>query len=74
MIVDTMTIDMIEHGIDRNPTCQCGRPTTAVMHGNTMWIECSLLSAPSQGRIRNAMIAMTSFMHHQQSLGEVSEA
>lgn len=71
MITDGMTIDMIERGIDSHPTCQCGRPTTAVMHGDTMWVECTVLSRPTDNRFRCAVAAMTSYLHYSESLGEV---
>ena len=74
MITDGMTIDMIERGIDSHPMCECGRPTTAVMHGHTMWVECTLLSRPSSGRISRAFTAMTSHLHYSESLGEVRAA
>ncbi|GEM_PF-6972487 len=71
---DGMTTDMIERGIDKHPTCQCGRPMTAVVHGETMWVECSLLSQPVDGRFRRALAAMTAYLHDAESLGEVRAA
>ena len=50
MITDSMTVDMIERGIDNHPLCQCGRTTTAVVHGDTMWVECTLLGLPIEHR------------------------
>ncbi len=67
-----MTIEMIEHGIDSHPRCACGRPTTAAVHDGIMWVECTLLSQPVEGRFRRAMASAGSYFHYRDALGELA--
>jgi hypothetical protein len=63
MINNAQIVDVIERANDAQPVCPCGRHTTPVFRDGTVWLECSSLTQPHEGRVQRAIAAITTFAH-----------
>ena len=63
MINDHQIVDVIERASDDQPVCPCGRHTTPVFRDGAVWLECSSLTRPREGRVQRAIAAVTAFAH-----------
>jgi hypothetical protein len=63
MINNRQIVDVIERANDAQPVCPCGRHTTPVFRDGAVWLECSSLTQPHEGRVQRAIAAVTAFAH-----------
>ena len=71
MINDRHVVDLIERANDADPVCPCGRHTTPVFRDGVVWLECSYLSEPREGRFSRLVAAATAFSHTHARIVEV---
>lgn len=48
---DRSIVELIERAADKQSYCSCGRHTTAVWRDGVVWLECSSLMDPPNGRL-----------------------
>lgn len=63
MMHNRQIVDMIERANDDQPYCHCGRHTTAVWRDGIVWLECSSLTEPKDGRLARLLAAVTAPTH-----------
>ncbi len=74
-MIDTYRIiDIIESANDRQPFCDCGRPTEPVYRDGAVWLECSSLRDVPGGRAARLMATLTSIAHVHQRIVDVPPA
>jgi hypothetical protein len=64
-------IDIIEEANDRQPYCECGRPTEPVYRDGYVWLECSSLRQTPSGRLARVAAAVTSLAHVHERIVDV---
>ena len=63
MLNELRLVDMIERAHTDRPYCECGRETITVYRDGAMWLECSIVSEPVEGRLQRLWSAVSAPGH-----------
>ncbi len=63
MIDNWRALDRIEQAERDTPNCSCGAPAVPVARAGGIWLECSSLASPPEGRLRRLLSALGAPAH-----------
>jgi hypothetical protein len=74
MLNELRLVDTIERAHTERPYCECGRETITSYRDGAMWLECSIVREPIDGRIQRLWNAVSAPGHVHQLIADVPAA